>query len=68
MLLEPELRLLLLLLLVAANEVDTVNAQATTAVSAEAINFFMMRTTPSEFNNGLGSLSFLHNLVSLRTS
>ena len=55
-----ELRLLLLLLLlVAANDVDTANAQATKAVSAGTINFFMMWSTPSKFDSGLGSSSFV---------
>lgn len=66
LLLEPVLRLLLLLL-VAANEVDTANAHAKKAVSAGTKMFFMMRTTPSEFNNGLGSLSFVQNVVRPRT-
>ena len=61
-----ELRLLLLLfLLVAANEVETANAQAMKALSAGTINLFMMLTTPSNLNNGWRSLSLMHNAVKL---
>ncbi len=54
-LLELLLELRLLLLLVAANDVDTAKTQATKAVSAGTINFFMMWTSSSMFNCGSGA-------------